>query len=77
MEEGRCNTLHRSNMLKPLQMRNISLDACINFIQLQELIRSFNVNIYNISKIKKNSRCTFWVMNMSIIGKCLHLERNA
>ena len=40
--EGMYNTSNRYKIMEQLQIGNMSLNTCIDFIQLQELIQKYN-----------------------------------
>ena len=42
--EGLYNASHRYKIIEQLQIRNMSLNTCIDFIQQQELIQKYNHN---------------------------------
>ena len=65
--EGMCNLSHRCKLLEQLQLGDMSLNACVEFIQQQELIEKFNQNenpnseprVAETFTIKKTRRCSF------------------
>ena len=48
--EGINNASHRYKIMEKVQIRNMSLNTCIDFIQQQELIQQYNHNKSQPSK---------------------------
>lgn len=66
--EGMCNASHRYKIMEQLQIGNMSLNTCIDFIQQQELIQKYNhhksqpseqifADMYMLKKIRKCAYC--------------------
>ena len=82
---GMYNASHRYKIMEPLQIGNMSLNTCIDFIQQQELIQKYNHNksqrseqiftdSYMLKKIEK--MFVLWMGSSNKNGKILSIWEN-